>query len=228
MFSVRRFAVITLAVLIAASTAWAQDHQEAPRDQWQRVPDVLEAMGVVAGSVVADLGAGGGWFSTRLARAVGPGGRVYAVDVNPISLRELRENLPKDLTNIEIVRGEENDPKLPAGQLDAVLVVNAYHEFAEYAAVLARVREALKPGGRLVLIEPAPRRPADVTRADQARRHTIAMEFVEADLTQAGFEIARRDPAFVTRPAHQEAGGATIKPTDWLLVARRPADTRPF
>ena len=136
---------------LSASLVARQDHQEAPRDQWQRVTDVFDAMGLGPGSVVADLGAGGGWFTTRLARAVGAGGRVYAVDVNPVSLRELREALPKELTNIEIVRGEEDDPKLPPGQLDAVLVVNAYHEFAEYPAVLSKVKEALKPGGRLVV-----------------------------------------------------------------------------
>ena len=220
-------AAVALTPLFGASVLARQNHQEAPRDTWQRPADVFEAMGITAGSVVADLGAGGGWFTSRLARAVGPGGRVYAVDVNPISLRELRDALPKELTNVEIVRADENDPKLPAGQLDAVLVVNAYHEFAEYAAVLAKVREALKPGGRLVLIEPTPRRADDTTRAAQTKRHTIAMAFAEQDLTEAGFEIVRRDAAFVARPAHQE-GSETHAPTDWLLVARRPADTRPF
>ena len=221
-------AALAAVLYLVAPVGAQQDHQEAPRDQWQRATDVFEAMGLVPGSVVADLGAGGGWFTTRLARAVGASGRVYAVDVNPVSLRELRESLPKELTNIEIVRGEEDDPKLPAGQLDAVLVVNAYHEFAEYAAVLARVREALKPGGRLVLIEPTPLRPEDTTRAAQAKRHQIAIEFAEADLTQAGFEVVKKDLSFVKRPAHQMAGGVSHAPIDWLLVARRPGDTQPF
>jgi predicted methyltransferase len=221
-------AVVAAAPLLGVSTGASQDHQEAPRDQWQRVTDVFEAMGLGPGSVVADLGAGSGWFTTRLARAVGDGGRVYAVDVNPISLRELRESLPTELTNIETVRGEEHDPKLPAGRLDAVLVVNAYHEFAEYAAVLAKVREALKPGGRLVLIEPTPLRPEDTTRAAQAKRHQIAIEFAEADVAQAGFEIVKKELSFVKRPVHQMPGGVTHAPIDWLLVARRPADIRPF
>jgi ubiquinone/menaquinone biosynthesis C-methylase UbiE len=230
LFNVCRSPIAALAAVLCLSVPLGarQDHQDTPRDQWQRVTDVFEAMALGPGSVVADLGAGGGWFTTRLARAVGTGGRVYAVDVNPVSLRELREGLPKELTNIEIVRGEENDPKLPPGQLDAVLVVNAYHEFAEYPAVLSRVREALKPGGRLVVIEPAPRRAEDTTRAAQTRRHTIAMALVEDELAQAGYEIVRKDPEFVSRPAHQESNGTTVKPTDWLLVARRPADTRPF
>jgi ubiquinone/menaquinone biosynthesis C-methylase UbiE len=223
----RIFLAAIAAVVLTATPLWAQDHQEAPRDQWQRAADVFEALGLTQGSVVADLGAGGGWFTTRLARAVGSSGRVYAVDVNPISLRELRDALPKELTNIEIVRGEENDPKLPTGQLDAVLIVNAYHEFAEYAAVLAKVREALRPGGRLVLIEPTPLRAEDTTRAAQAKRHQIAIEFAEADLTEAGFEIVRKDLGFVKRPAHQMPAGVTHAPIDWLLVARRPADTRP-
>ena len=234
MNSYLRFGPLVVTLLLAMTAAVAAQtpqHTEAPRDQWQRVDDIFRELGIVPGAQVADLGAGGGWFTTRLARAVGPNGRVFAVDVNPISLRELREALPAELTNVEIVRGEENDPKLPTGQLDAVLVVNAYHEFAEYAAVLARVRDALKPGGRLVLIEPSPRRADDTTRALQARRHTIAIELVEADLAHAGFEIVKKELGFVTRPMHQEPGATAATaaaPTDWLLVARRPADTRPF
>lgn len=216
------------ALLIAITTmSIAAQEQHAPREQWQRVQDVFRELGISAGSHVADLGAGGGWFTRRLATAVGPLGRVYAVDVNPVSLRELRDGLPKDLTNIEIVRAEENDPKLPAGELDAVLVVNAYHEFHEYAAVLAQVRDALKPGGRLVLIEPAPLRAEDTTRAAQVKRHQIAIEFAEGDLIQAGFEIVKKDPAFVKRPAHQ-MDGATHVPIDWLLVARRRDGNQPF
>ena len=209
-----------VALVIGITAPVLAQEQHAPREQWQRVDDVFRELGIAPGSHVADLGAGGGWFTRRLAKAVGAEGRVYAVDVNPVSLRELREGLPADLTNIEIVRAEENDPKLPAGQLDAVLVVNAYHEFHEYAAVLAKVRDALKPGGRLVLVEPAPLRAEDTTRAAQAKRHQIAIEFAEADVTQAGFEIVKKDLNFVKRPAHQ-MDGATHAPIDWLLVARR-------
>ncbi len=215
------------APLLGVSLTATQDHKAAPRDSWQRVNDVFAALELTTGSSVADLGAGGGWFTTRLARAVGESGRVYAVDVNPVSLRELRSALPEELTNVETVRAEEDDPRLPAGRLDAVLVVNAYHEFAEYASVLARVKEALKPGGRLVLIEPTPAA-ANVTRPDQTRRHTIAIEFAEADLAAAGFEIVRRDTAFITRPQHTGPDGKPIRHQDWLLVARRPADSRPF
>jgi ubiquinone/menaquinone biosynthesis C-methylase UbiE len=172
---------------------------------------------------VGDIGAGNGFFTTRLARAVGSTGRVYAVDVNPVTLRELKAALGSDAANVELVRGEENDPKLPAGRLDAAVIVNAYHEFAEYQAMLRGIHAALKPGGRLVLVEPAPMRSGDTTRDAQAKRHSIAIAFVEADLKEAGFEIAARETTFTTRPAHRHQGSdAPEAPIEWLLVARKP------
>ena len=205
-------------------------HAGPPRDQWQRVPDVIAALGVVSGSHVADIGAGSGFFTTRLATAVGDSGRVYAVDVNPISLRELKETLGSSVTNVEIVRGDENDPHLPPGRLDAALIVNAYHEFAEYREMLQRIKAALKPGGRLVLIEPIPRGALETTRALQTKNHTIAIELAEADLVDAGFEIVLRDAAFVTRPEHQgeTKAASAAAPTDWMLVARRRSDSPLF
>jgi predicted methyltransferase len=210
-------------------TAQARDHVDVPRDQWQRIADIFRELDVAPGRHIADIGAGSGYFTTRLAKAVGPAGAVLAVDVNPVSLRELKQSLGADATNVEIIRGDEDDPHLPPGRLDGALVVNAYHEFAEHGAMLRHVLAALKPGGRLVLVEPIPRA-ADTTREAQARRHAIAIEFVEDDLKRAGFEILTRDTAFVTRPDHQPAAereAGTFRPTDWLLVARRPADSRP-
>lgn len=208
-----------------------RDHANTPREQWQRVTDIFRELGVAPGAHIADIGAGGGFFTIRLANAVGPEGRVYAVDVNPVSLRELKGALGADVANVEVIRGDENDPHLPADRLDGVLVVNAYHEFAEYAAMLGHIRGALKPGGRLVLVEPIPRRSEDTTRAAQTKRHTIAIELVEGELAEAGFEVVARDIGFVARPAHQAegaAGGERVTPTDWLLVARRRAGSRLF
>lgn len=216
---------IVAALVIAIGLPQNTAHTETPREQWQRVGDIFTHMGVTAGSHVADIGAGSGFFTTRLARAVGPNGRVYAVDVNPVTLRELKEALGDQAANVEIVRGEENDPRLPSGRLDAALVVNAYHEFAETQAMLRGILAALKPGGRFVIVEPAPTRAADTTRAGQAKRHTIAIEFVEADLQEAGFEIAAREVKFTTRPAHRHEGsdgnGGSLAPVEWLLVARK-------
>ena len=216
-------AMLAVTLFTVTPVAQQREHSETPREQWQRVPDILRELGAVPGAHIADLGAGSGFFTTRLAKAVGPSGRVYAVDVNPVSIRELKEALGPDTTNVEVIRGEENDPHLPAGRLDAVLVVNAYHEFAEYRGVLEHVRKALKPNGRFVIVEPIPRRADDTLRQAQTKRHSIAMSFVEEDLQQAGFEIVTRDAGFVTRPEHQtdtERAAGTVKPTEWLLVAR--------
>ena len=210
----------------APGTPATQDsHDGTPREQWQRVDDIFRELGVGAGTHVADIGAASGFFTMRLAKAVGPSGRVYAVDVNPVSLRELKTALGGEAANVELIRGDENDPRLPADRLDAALVVNAYHEFAEHQAMLARILAALKPGGRLALVEPAPTRAIDTTRAAQEKRHTIAIAFAEADLREAGFEIVVRNIEFTTRPEHQHTAGGTsemIRPVEWLLVARRP------
>ena len=217
---------VVVGLVISIGLAQSSSQGETPREQWQRVAEIFTHMGVTAGSHVADIGAGSGFFTTRLAQAVGPDGRVYAVDVNPVTLRELKTALG-DQANVEIIRGEENDPRLPSSRLDAALVVNAYHEFAEHQAMLGAILAALKPGGRLAIVEPAPMRATDTVRADQAKRHTIAIEFVEADLRAAGFEIAARDVKFTTRPAHKHDGGSgsaeTLTPVEWLLVARKPA-----
>lgn len=224
-------ALLAVTVFAVAPLAQQRAHSETPREQWQRVPDILRELGATPGAHIADLGAGSGFFTTRLAKAVGPGGRVYAVDVNPISLRELKEAVGADVTNVEVIRGEENDPHLPEKRLDGLLVVNAYHEFAEYRAILEHVRKALKPNGRVVIVEPIPRRADETSRQAQAKRHAIAMSFVEDELKEAGFEIVTRDPGFVTRPEHQtdeERAAGTAKPTEWLLVARPRADSRSF
>jgi predicted methyltransferase len=227
MFSRRRFILMTgtaaVATVVSAS-AQQPAHIDVPREQWQRHADILSALGATTGARIADIGAGGGWFTRRISKAVGDTGRVFAVDVNPISLRELKEAIGADYANVEIVRGEEDNPKLPAATLDGALIVNAYHEFAEYPKMLAHLRDALKPQGRLVLVEPIPQA-ADTTRAAQAKRHSIDIAFVEQELKDAGFEIVRKDPRFVSRPNHAPpaAPGATESTaTDWLVVAKRP------
>jgi len=228
--SIAACTIVVILLALTTPSAQQREHNDVPRDQWQRVADIFRELGVGPGKRIADIGAGSGYFTTRLANAVGPTGMVYAVDVNPISLRELKDALGTDTTNVTIVRGDENNPHLPAGQVDGVLIVNAYHEFAEYPEMLRHIRGALAPGGRLVLIEPIPRGAGGTTRAEQTKRHSIAIELVEADLMQAGFEVVLKDARFVTRPDHQADGApapAALTPTDWLLVARRPAGSPP-
>ena len=173
---------------------------EGGRESWQRVPDILAALGVVPGSRVADVGAGDGFFTTRLAAAVGAEGRVYAVDISKNALDRLSKRVADaGLTNVQPVLGTTSDPRLPAGTLDAALIVNAYHEMREHQAMLAAIKLALKPGGRLVILESVTVAQKNIPRNAQESRHQLAAHFLQQDALEAGFAIARFEDPF-TRP----------------------------
>jgi ubiquinone/menaquinone biosynthesis C-methylase UbiE len=175
--------------------------QESVREQWQRVPEVLAALGIGPGSHVADVGSGDGFFSVRLARAVGATGRVYAVDISAEALSRLRARLEREnIDNVEVIEGEPDDPRLPEAALDAALIVNAYHEMVDYPAMLAHLRRALKPEGRLVIVEPITSRMRAAPRALQVDEHEIAPWFVETELREAGFHVLQLVDPFTTRP----------------------------
>jgi ubiquinone/menaquinone biosynthesis C-methylase UbiE len=124
------------------------------RDAWQRPDKVIAALALRPGHIVADVGAGPGYFSLRLARKVGQQGRVYAVDVEPAMLAVLRERLaaPKS-DRITPVLGLPDDPLLPRASCDRVLSVNAYHHYPDGPAALRRMARLLRRGGRLALID---------------------------------------------------------------------------
>jgi precorrin-6B methylase 2 len=118
-------------------------------------PDLgLRLLKVAKGSMVGDVGAGSGYMTLRLARLVGPEGKVYGVDVQPGMLQLLQQNAAKaKVMNVVPVLGAYDDPKLPAGTLDLIIMVDVYHEFTQPQQMLQHTREALKPGGRLALFE---------------------------------------------------------------------------
>ena len=131
------------------------------RAQWQPPESIMDALNIFDGAVVADLGAGGGWFSVRLARRVGPNGIVYAEDIQSQMLELIRRRAERDnLRNIRTVLGTPSDPRLPQG-VDAVLIVDAYREMACSAApscdhpmaLLKTIERALKPKGRLGVVD---------------------------------------------------------------------------
>ena len=133
---------------------------EAPdRDEWQKPDLIMDELSIAEGDKVADLGAGGGWFTIRLARRVGPNGKVYAEDIQPLMIEALGRRVQREgLTNVETVLGTTTDPKLPPGGLDAVLIVDAYHEMDDPAkpevilTLLGNVARALKPQGRVGVV----------------------------------------------------------------------------
>ncbi len=113
----------------------------------------MDHLGIGEGSVVADIGAGGGWFTIRLARRVGPNGRVYAQDIQPEMIGAINRRVEREgLKNVTTVLGSPKDPELPA-PVDVVLIVDAYHEMDEPQILLRNVRRSLKPGGRVGIVE---------------------------------------------------------------------------
>jgi len=217
--------VASLAILLAGGSPAAQDRssQEQRREEWQKVAEILAALNVRPDSTVADVGAGDGFFTSRLARAVGPNGRVFAVDINDQALGRLRRRLQDEaISNVTVVKGTPADPMLPQASLDAALIVNAYHEMDQHQAMLAAIRRALKPDGRLVLVEPIRDSRRGRPRTDEARDHEIDPEYALGDARAAGFRIVGLQDPFTTRNADVE----------WLLTlqpapAAPPASTPP-
>lgn len=161
--------------------------QENPeRAAWQRPAAVIRALGLRAGQVVADIGAGPGYFALRLARAVGPSGHVYAVEPEPVILDVLRDRIgAARARNVTPVLGRADDPLLPAGRCDVALIVDAYHHFPDGPAFLRRVARALRPNGRLVNIDFAKRE----TPVGPPVDHRVAREDFLRDARRAGLAL---------------------------------------
>lgn len=205
-----------MAWVLAAGTLAAQEGEEA-RERWQRVGDVFAALGVAPGAHVADIGAGGGFFTARLAQVVGTNGRVFAVDVDSAMIGRLEQRAARERwSNVEIIRSRPDDPRLPHGVLDAALIVNAYHEFTEVAAMLRGLARALRPGGRLVIVDQVPPRGRlRDERSVQERAHELGSWFAVRDLVEADFRIVSlEDPLIV-------AGDTGAREDWWLLLAER-------
>jgi SAM-dependent methyltransferase len=158
------------------------------REQEEHPDAALDAIGIVKGSTVADIGAGVGYMTWRLAERVGPRGKVYGNDIQPEMLRQLRRNMEqRHLSNVEPLLGAIDDPKLPAHSVDLVLMVDVYHEFSEPQAMLRHIRESLRPEGRLVLLEYRGEDPAVPIRPE----HKMTIEQVKAELGPEGFRLDR-------------------------------------
>jgi predicted methyltransferase len=185
-------------VLVSTALAVKTDSQESERsrkrDEWQRPGEVLDAMGAKPGARVADIGCGYGYFTFRLATRVGAEGKVYAVDIDQEAIEKVRERKEREkLEQVEPILGASADPHLP-NELDAVLIVDSYHEFREYDQTLQTIFRALKPGGRLVIIDGEA--PADRLRTEYHRLHSIPAELVRAEVTRQGFVFKESRPGF--------------------------------
>jgi precorrin-6B methylase 2 len=124
------------------------------REQEERPSKLLDALQIHPGDVIADIGAGSGYLTFRLAKRTGPKGKVLAVDIQPEMLALIRQRMKATgVTNIDLIQGTESDPKLPANSTDLILMVDVYHEFSYPWEMTTAMVRALKPGGRLVFVE---------------------------------------------------------------------------
>ena len=212
MFSVSLLLVATLALAQEKKTDAAQDEEKIPpaathylgreiaqtmhyagapwltresRDREEDSRTMLKMLGLKEGSVVCDLGAGNGFYTLPIAKAVGEKGKVFAVEIQPEMLRFLKKRAAaQKVENIEYILGTLVDPKLPDNSQDIILMVDVYHEFSHPAQMLAKIRKALKPDGRLVLVEFR----AEDDKVPIKPLHKMSKKQIDLELTANGFK----------------------------------------
>jgi ubiquinone/menaquinone biosynthesis C-methylase UbiE len=157
----------------------------------EEAPDTaLDAVRIAKGSTVADIGAGSGYMTVRLAKRVGPDGRVFANDLQPQMIELLRRRIEREkITNVTLVQGTVDDPKLPSASVDLELMVDVYHELSQPQIMLRRLREALKSGGRLVLLEYRKEDPTIPIRFE----HKMSVAEARMEVEAEGFTLSRVD-----------------------------------
>jgi predicted methyltransferase len=184
---------------------------ERIRDQWQRSSEIIQNLNLKDGSVVVDLGSGVGYFTLKLSRAVGTG-KVLPVDIKkfPLCVLRTRAFLERE-RNVDVILGEPDDPHLPPAGVDAVLVLNTYHELNHPARILEQLSQSLKPGGHLVIVDRSPS--SGHQMGNESEDHTVASVEVETTLRRQGFEVIQRDDHFTEQPGDG---------LWWIIVARKP------
>ena len=193
-------ALIALLALVAAGAAaqaphthrhsfddaerWARVFDDPERDAWQKPHEVIEALALAPDARVADLGAGTGYFAARLARML-PGGRIYAVDIAPDMVRYLEARAKREgLPNVVAVQGQPDDPKVPE-KVDLILLVDVYHHVESRAEYFRRLASALRPGGRIAVVDFKLDAPVGPPRAAR-----VAPDAVKAEMKAAGYTLA--------------------------------------
>jgi len=166
---------------------WTRIFDDPKRDEWQKPQEVVLALGLKPGQIVADLGAGTGYFEKRLSKAVAPGGMVLAIDTEPEMVRHLGERaLQEGTANVVPVLALPQEAFVPPGRADCVLVVDTYHHIDDRVRYFHRMKEVLAPGGRIVIIDFHKR----LLPVGPPPEHKLPREFVVDEMKQAGFGLA--------------------------------------
>jgi SAM-dependent methyltransferase len=164
---------------------WAQVFDDPARDEWQKPHQVIQALNLAPSSVVADIGSGTGYFSIRLAHFV-PKGRVFGVDIEPDMVKYLAERAKRDgLANVTAVPGKPDDPRLPA-KVDVVIMVDVFHHIADRDPYFRKLRNSLKPGGRVAIIDYKKDSPMGPPTSER-----ITPDGVKAELRAAGYALVK-------------------------------------
>jgi 2-polyprenyl-3-methyl-5-hydroxy-6-metoxy-1,4-benzoquinol methylase len=167
---------------------WVKALERPDRDGWQKPEQVVEALALKPGAAVADIGAGSGYFSVRFARAVGPRGTVYAADIDEGLIEYLRQRAQKEgLTNFKAVHGQPDDPLLPPASIDLVFICDVIHHIENRGAYYAKLASALRPGGRLAIVD-FHKRELPVGPPPAMK---IARDDLVGELDRSGFSLAQ-------------------------------------
>ncbi len=189
---IKKMLFLTFILTIGICQAQYKESEWTKRDSWMNVSKIFKLAEIQAGNSVADVGCHEGYLTIHMSNVVGESGKVYAVDVREDRLDQLDEHLKKrKLTNVKTVLGDYDNPKLPLGSLDAVVVMDTYHEMDDYMIVLKHIKKSLKPEGRIVIIEKLKSHMTNKTRDEQMEGHTLSMKYVKAELLEAGFSISK-------------------------------------
>lgn len=164
----------------------------ADRNLWMKVDKLLELAGIEVGDKVTDIGCHEGYLSFHLAAKVGKSGKVYSVDVQERRLETLRNHLKdRNVTNVSVILGDYDNPKLFENSLDAAIIMDTYHEMKEHEKILFHVKNALKPNGRILILEKLKEDKRGKNRDEQTRAHTLSPKYVKRELKSAGFSIVQ-------------------------------------
>ncbi|MBS1542776.1 MAG: methyltransferase domain-containing protein [Bacteroidetes bacterium] len=219
-----RWAILLLFtwVTAAAQDQWKNVYTESAwkdRDRWQKPEELIRMLNLKKDSEVADLGCHEGYMTVKLAGVV-TSGHVHAVDLNATRLSQLKSHLAsRQISNVETIQGNVSDPHLPANKLDALVILDAYHEMTSHQEILAHIKRALKPGGRLLICEPIADERRKLTRSEQQGKHEIGLSFVLEDLAKAGFEVVKQADPFIDRS--REKGDMM-----WVILATPVPDPK--
>jgi len=203
--------VLLVTGMIMYSQYSLEDWEE--RDTWMKVSKLFELAEITKGSAVADIGCHEGYLSFHLSNRVGTNGKVYAVDVEEYRLDSLKEHMQKrETTNIEVILGDYDNPKLPEQSLDVVFVIDTYHEIEYYMKMLSHIKKSLKPNGKILILEKLKKAKLGKSREEQAKAHTLSSKYVKQELKEAGFSVTKEVNDFGAWQENEEK-------QMWILVA---------